>query len=198
MARIEPAEATRRIAALAGECPHRIEAIDPLTGVHNRRRMMAELGRERERSIRTGNAAYVGLCDIDNFKSINDAHGHLSGDAVLLAVAGRLIANLRPYDSVFRYGGDEFLLAFSETDSEQAIGIADRLRASIGRMTVRVDGGATLSVTASFGLCVLDRDAVIETTIRRADEALYGAKSEGRNRVRLWRAATAGAGGPHG
>jgi diguanylate cyclase (GGDEF)-like protein len=163
--------------------------LDPLTGVYNRRSMIAELERERERSIRTGNAVYVGLCDIDNFKAVNDTHGHLAGDAVLLAVAGRLIANLRPYDGVFRFGGDEFLLAFAETDGEEAIGIADRLRASIGRMTVHADAAGVLSVTASFGLCMLDREAAIETTIRRADEALYRAKNEGRNRVNLWHAA---------
>jgi diguanylate cyclase (GGDEF)-like protein len=162
--------------------------LDPLTGVHSRRGMMAELERERERSIRTGSALYVALCDIDNFKSINDTHGHLAGDAVLVAVAGHLIANLRPYDSVYRFGGDEFLLAFTETDGEQAVGIASRLVASIDRMTVRAGGETALSVTASFGLCMLDPEASIETAIGRADEALYRAKGEGRNRVGLWQA----------
>lgn len=172
--------------------------LDPLTGVHNRRSMMTELERERERSIRTGNAVYVGLCDIDNFKAVNDGHGHLAGDSVLLAVAGRLIANLRPYDAIYRFGGDEFLLAFTETDGEQAVGIADRLRASIGRMEVLPGGGGALSVTATFGLCMLDRENTVETTIQRADAALYQAKREGRNRVALWQAARDGGGGRHG
>jgi diguanylate cyclase (GGDEF)-like protein len=172
--------------------------LDPLTGVHSRRSMLAELGRERERSMRTGNAAYVALCDIDNFKSVNDAHGHLAGDAVLLAVAGRLIASLRPYDAIYRFGGDEFLLAFPETDEAQAAGIADRLRAAIAGMTVPVSDAPALAVTVSFGLCPLDEAAPIETTLRRADEALYRAKHEGRNRVVLWRAAPGRSEARHG
>lgn len=170
--------------------------LDPLTGVHNRRSMAAELDRERERSSRTGKPAYVGLCDIDDFKGVNDAHGHVAGDSVLLAIAGRLIANLRPYDSVYRYGGDEFLLAFTETDSEQAVKIANRLRAAVAGSPVPVDG-SSLAVTVSFGLCRLDPEAALETTITRADEALHRAKSEGRNRVGVWRA-PAGGEGPHG
>lgn len=172
--------------------------LDPLTGVHSRRCMMTALERERERSIRTGNAVYVGLCDIDKFKAVNDEHGHLAGDSVLLAVAGRLIANLRPYDAIYRFGGDEFLLAFAETDGEQAVGIADRLRASIGRMKVLPSDGVALSVTATFGLCVLDPGEPVETTIQRADVALYQAKRDGRNRVVLWHAAPDRGGRRHG
>ncbi len=161
--------------------------LDPLTGVHNRRSMMAELGRERERSLRTGNAMCIGLCDIDHFKAVNDSHGHLAGDAVLMAVVGRLIANLRPYDSIYRFGGEEFLLAFTETDAEQAAGIADRLRQTVARMKVWVGEGLELSVTASFGLCAVDPAQSLEATIQHADDALYRAKHEGRNRVALWR-----------
>lgn len=169
--------------------------LDPLTGVHNRRGMMTALGRERERSIRTGKAMCVGLCDIDHFKAVNDRHGHLVGDAVLLAAAGRLIANLRPYDAIYRFGGDEFLVAFFETAADQAVGIADRLRESLSRMTVRVGDGVDLSVTASFGLCMVDASAPLETTIQHADEALYRAKHDGRNRVMLWQpVGTAGGG----
>lgn len=171
--------------------------LDPLTGVHNRRSMMTELSRERERSIRTGNAMCVGLCDIDHFKAVNDRHGHLVGDAVLLAVVGRLIANLRPYDSIYRFGGEEFLLAFTETDAEQAVGIADRLRQIVSRMTVRVSEGMELSVTVSFGLCLVDPAAPLEATIRHADEALYQAKREGRDRVVLWRPGLEREAGPH-
>jgi diguanylate cyclase (GGDEF)-like protein len=128
----------------------------------------------------------VGLCDIDHFKAVNDRHGHLVGDTVLLAVAGRLISNLRPYDSIYRFGGEEFLIAFTETDAAQAVGIADRLRESLALMTVWVSDAVQLSVTASFGLCLVDPAAPVETTIQRADEALYRAKREGRNRAVLW------------
>lgn len=157
--------------------------LDPLTGVHNRRSMMTELDRERARSIRTGKGLCICLCDIDHFKAVNDRHGHLIGDSVLLAVAGRLIANLRPYDSIYRFGGEEFLLAIAETDEAQAAGIAERLRQSICAKTVTVDDSASLAVTASFGLCMVDPAVALETTIQRADGALYRAKEEGRNRV---------------
>jgi diguanylate cyclase (GGDEF)-like protein len=160
--------------------------IDPLTGVHNRRSMLTELERERERSIRSGKALCICLCDIDRFKAVNDAHGHLVGDSVLLAVAGRLIANLRPYDSIYRFGGEEFLLAIAETDAVQAASIAERLRQEIAASDVVVDEGLALSVTASFGLAMIDAAVSLRTTIGQADEALYRAKRDGRNRVSLW------------
>ncbi len=169
--------------------------LDPLTGVHNRRGMITALGRERERSIRTGKAMCVGLCDIDKFKAVNDRHGHLVGDSVLLAVAGRLIANLRPYDAIYRFGGDEFLVAFFETAADQAVGIADRLRGSLSHMAIRIGDGVDISVTASFGLCMVDASAPLESTIQHADEALYRAKRDGRNRVVLWQPDGAGWGG---
>lgn len=160
--------------------------LDPLTGVHNRRSMMAELERERQRSLRTGKALCIGICDIDRFKAVNDRYGHLVGDSVLLAIAGRLIANLRPYDSIYRFGGEEFLIAFAETDPEQAANIAERLRKSVCAKQIGIDADVTLSVTASFGLCMIAADASLETTIQRADQALYRAKRDGRNRVALW------------
>jgi len=160
--------------------------IDPLTGVHNRHSMMQELDRERERSLRTGKALCIGLCDIDHFKEVNDRHGHLVGDSVLLVVAGRLIANLRPYDSIYRFGGEEFLLAFAETDREQAARIAERLRQAVCAKDVTVDDSVTLPVTASFGLSMIDPAVSLRTTIQRADAALYQAKRDGRNRFSLW------------
>jgi diguanylate cyclase (GGDEF)-like protein len=160
--------------------------IDPLTGVHNRHSMMQELDRERERSLRTGKALCIGLCDIDHFKAVNDRHGHLVGDSVLLVVAGRLIANLRPYDSIYRFGGEEFLLAFAETDRDQAARIAERLRQAVCAKDVTVDDSVTLPVTASFGLCMIDPAVSLRTTIQRADSALYRAKRDGRNRFSLW------------
>jgi diguanylate cyclase (GGDEF)-like protein len=160
--------------------------LDPLTGVHNRRSMMTELDRERQRALRTGKALCLCLCDIDHFKDVNDRHGHLVGDSVLLAIAGRLIANLRPYDSIYRFGGEEFLLAFAETDVRQAAGIAERLRKAVCAKDVVVDTAVTLPVTASFGLCMVEAGISLEATIQRADEALYRAKRGGRNRVAPW------------
>ena len=159
--------------------------LDPLTGVHNRRSMMAELDRERERSIRTGNSMCICLCDVDHFKAVNDRYGHLVGDGVLLTVAGRLIANLRPYDSIYRFGGEEFLLAFAETDADQAARIAERLRRAISGQEFTIDGDQRLQITASFGLALVDPDMPLKSTIRHADEALYQAKHEGRDRIAL-------------
>ena len=98
--------------------------LDPLTGVHNRRSMMIELQRERERGLRTSSPVCIGLSDIDHFKKVNDTYGHGVGDVVLLTAAGRLIAHLRPYDSIYRYGGEEFLLLLPDADAETAVNIA--------------------------------------------------------------------------
>lgn len=160
--------------------------IDPLTGVNNRRSMMAELERERERSFRSSKALCICLCDIDRFKTVNDSHGHLVGDSVLLAVAGRLIANLRPYDSIYRFGGEEFLLAFAETDEVQAASIAERLRCAVSSPPITVQDGVSLPVTASFGLCMIEPKVSLQTAIGRADKALYRAKRDGRDRTVLW------------
>lgn len=162
--------------------------LDPLTGVHNRRSMMIELNRERERALRTGLPLCVGLCDIDHFKAVNDEHGHAVGDTVLLSVAGRLIANLRAYDSIYRYGGEEFLLALPNADEATAGKIAERLRQAVGDPPIPAGDSLSVPVTASFGVCLTDAEATLEQTIDRADKALYRAKRGGRNRVVLWTA----------
>lgn len=160
--------------------------LDPLTGVHNRRSMISELSRERDRSLRTGSPFCIGLCDIDHFKSVNDRFGHGVGDVVLLSAVGRLIANLRPYDSIYRYGGEEFLLALPNTDNETAQSIAGRLRQALSKSPISANDDVSLTITASFGLCMVDGSVSLEETIERADRALYRAKDEGRDRVVLW------------
>lgn len=160
--------------------------LDPLTGVHNRRSMMAELRRERHRSLRTASPLCVGLCDIDHFKRVNDNHGHGVGDIVLVTAAGRMIANIRPYDSIFRYGGEEFLLMLPNADKVTAIAIAERLREALGATPIEAGDAISLHVTASFGLCLVDKADTLEVSIEQADKALYRAKHEGRNRVVIW------------
>ena len=157
--------------------------LDPLTGVHNRRNMLVELNRERDRALRTGAPFAVGLCDIDHFKAVNDAHGHAVGDVVLLATAGRLIANLRPYDSIYRYGGEEFLLAFPNADASTTRNIAERLRIALSESPIPVNDDLAVAVTASFGFSLVDEERTVEQTIELADRALYQAKHAGRNRV---------------
>ncbi len=162
--------------------------LDPLTGVHNRRSMISELNRERDRSLRTETPFCIGLCDIDHFKTVNDRFGHAVGDVVLLSAVGRLIANLRPYDSIYRYGGEEFLLALPDTDHETAQSIAERLRQALAASPVSANDELSLPITASFGLCMVDASISLEETIERADRALYQAKNDGRDRVVLWSA----------
>lgn len=111
----------------------RVEAThDPLTGLWNRSAVLEHLQRELARSEREKSSVAVILADVDKFKNINDTSGHLSGDAVLREVAGRLRASLRPYDGIGRYGGEEFLVVAPGCDAEGALKLAERLRASVG------------------------------------------------------------------
>ncbi len=164
-----------------------ISDIDPLTGAQTRQVMLRDLKREVQRARRSGSPGCLALADIDRFKSINDGHGHAAGDAVLSAVSGLLIENLRPYDSVYRYGGEEFLICLPETGPEEARRVLERVRERIAGQTVALDTGSSLSVTVSFGLTLMTPRRPLEELIDRADKALYTAKQSGRNRVEVWR-----------
>lgn len=160
--------------------------IDPLTGVYNRRAMMEELEREQERFLRTGQPCTLCLTDIDLFKGVNDTYGHGVGDQVLEEVANRLLSGLRPYDSVFRYGGEEFLICLPNAGMLQARVIAERLRERLAESPIVISSNLELIVTASFGLATMEPSLVIKEVMARADRALYQAKAAGRNCVRHW------------
>lgn len=159
--------------------------LDPLTGTHSRQTMMAELEREAVRARRTGTPLCLVLVDLDHFKRINDTHGHAAGDRVLAAAAGRLLAQVRPYDTVFRYGGEEFLLCLPNADLEAAAAVCERLRIAIADPPVDLDDGKKLCLTASFGLALL-RSGPVNDAIVSADRALYDAKRSGRNQVKAY------------
>jgi diguanylate cyclase len=159
--------------------------LDPLTGTHSRQTMMAELEREAVRARRTGASLCLVLVDLDHFKRINDTHGHTAGDRVLAAAAGRLLAQVRPYDTVFRYGGEEFLLCLPNADLEAAAAVCERLRIAIADPPVDLDDGKKLCLTASFGLALL-RSGPVNDAIVSADRALYDAKRSGRNQVKAY------------
>lgn len=159
--------------------------LDPLTGTHSRQTMMAELEREAVRARRTGAPLCLVLVDLDHFKRINDTHGHTAGDRVLAAAAGRLLAQVRPYDTVFRYGGEEFLLCLPNADLEAAAAVCERLRMAIADPPVDLDDGEKLCLTASFGLALL-RSGPVNDAIVSADRALYDAKRSGRNQVKAY------------
>ncbi len=155
---------------------------DPLTGLLNRRSMEQRLREAAQEFQRTGRAFSVVMADVDRFKRINDAHGHAAGDRVLHAVAGLFGERLRGHDAVARWGGEEFLLLLPETDLVTACEVADRLRIAVEARLPEI-AGLGESVTLTFGVAVFDRPMRIDACLKKADEALYAGKAEGRNRV---------------
>jgi two-component system cell cycle response regulator len=156
---------------------------DGLTGLLNRRSLVAELEREWQRSQRSNAPLACVLLDIDFFKRINDTQGHAAGDAVLQTIADRLLGNCRGADTPGRYGGEEFLAVLPETTEEGAVAWAQRLRKCIAA-TPFTPGAEPVQMTASFGVAAQDPDvADCEQLIDRADQALRLAKQLGRDQV---------------
>ncbi len=159
---------------------------DPLTGARNRVSMLSDLRKMHELVKRNTQSVSVAIMDIDHFKSINDTYGHPVGDIVLAALARFVIVHTRPYDHVYRYGGEEFLISMGNTDIETAQVIIERLREAIAKFTAVSEGTINISVSASFGLSTLKADETVEDAIKQADEALYVSKTSGRNKVTVW------------
>lgn len=160
-----------------------VSDLDPLTGLSNRTTMNAELLAEYERAVRTKTPCCLALTDIDHFKKVNDTYGHAVGDEVLAATAGRFLSRMRPYDLIYRYGGEEFLLCLPNADPGTAATVLERLRETLAEKPVPLQDGQGLPVTASFGFCEIDGSVPLKQVIERADQALYRAKQAGRNRV---------------
>jgi len=157
---------------------------DPLTGVGNRLGMMRDLEREAQRAQRSGQPCCIAILDLDHFKAINDTYGHQAGDRVLNLAARFLVRRLRPYDRVYRYGGEEFLFCLPDTDLDKAARVLNRLRSLMARVPVPLGSGREVHITASIGVAVLASGTkALQTAIARADAALYAAKQAGRNRV---------------
>jgi len=180
----------KRILALQEELISAREAMrhsathDSLTGLMNRKAVMDGLGKELARSKREGTSVAVALVDVDHFKVVNDELGHLFGDEALKQVAHRLRSGLRNYDSVGRYGGEEFLLVLPGCDLAAAVVREEQIRAGISATAVKT-AAAQRSVTVSVGVAVSkgagEGDA--ERVLDASDVALYEAKKNGRNRV---------------
>jgi two-component system, cell cycle response regulator len=166
---------------------------DALTGLWNRRAILEKIQQELERSGRNGTNLGLVIADADYFKKVNDNYGHLAGDAVLRELAKRIDSSLRSYDSVGRYGGEEFIILIPGCNGPEAAELAERLRASIADLPVRADEGE-FHCTMSFGATALDgrEDLDLNSLIREADEALLLAKNSGRNHVALWQATVEG------
>jgi diguanylate cyclase (GGDEF)-like protein len=159
---------------------------DPLTELPNRALFLDRLGVALDRSRRTNTRVGVLFLDVDNFKHINDSYGHEAGDAVLVGLAERLRAMLRPMDTVARFGGDEFTFLFEDlaTDREIVL-IAERIRRATSRPIRLIDTEA--SVTVSMGIATVDDPSVTpESVLREADAAMYRAKELGRSRYELY------------
>jgi two-component system, cell cycle response regulator len=155
---------------------------DFLTQVWNRGEIIGFLRREMVRSRRSSTPLGVVMVDVDKFKQINDTLGHQAGDSVLRELAKRFSGNLREYDGVGRYGGEEFLLIVPGCDLATTIRRANEIRTMISNELVVSDSKAT-TVTVSMGVAVADGSETVESLLHRTDTALYRAKSNGRNRV---------------
>jgi two-component system, cell cycle response regulator len=156
---------------------------DLLTMLPNRPAICAALEMELARCHRDRRTVGIILLDIDHFKKINDTYGHFTGDAVLRETASRLRSNMRPYDQVGRYGGEEFLVVLPNCDLEQATTQAERMRHRLQSETMTADG-IEMRISASFGVTVSDgSERSPDLYVRVADEALYRAKASGRNCV---------------
>jgi two-component system cell cycle response regulator len=156
---------------------------DSLTGLWNRAMILETLQRELIRSQREHQPLAAIMADIDHFKHINDAHGHFMGDQVLRQTAQRLQGVLRPYDTLGRYGGEEFLIVLSGCDSSAALTLAERLRHCLDAEPI-AEGDRTFHVTLSLGVCAWDGHMTAQALLQAADGALYEAKRVGRNCVR--------------
>jgi diguanylate cyclase (GGDEF)-like protein len=156
---------------------------DSLTDVFNRQAFFRILSYEYERSSRTGQPCCICMVDLDHFKSINDTFGHLAGDRVLRDAAYELKGKLRPYDSICRYGGEEFLISLPNTKLNKAKRIVNRLRNDLSSLLIDLDNDKKVNITASFGIIKMVTKISLYDNIDRADEALYVAKHSGRNKV---------------
>lgn len=165
---------------------HRLLALkDGLTGAWNRVALADIIDKEIVRTRRENSTFMLVLLDLDHFKKINDTYGHLAGDAVLREVVRRFAADLRAYDTVGRYGGEEFILILPGLNKASGCNRIERLHRLIGETPIVIDGERQITVTCSFGAIVVDSASseVQAELVARADQAMYRAKGAGRNRI---------------
>jgi len=156
---------------------------DGLTKLFNSRHFYNQLELETDRSNRYTHALALLLLDIDNFKSYNDTYGHLEGDKVLVRLGQTIISCLRSMDSAYRYGGEEFTVILPETKGAEALAVAERIRVAVENESFSPRSDTKVPITISLGVTEFNPKEKIETFVKRADEAMYLSKEEGRNRV---------------
>ena len=158
---------------------------DALTGLYNRREFQRRLKQELDRSRRYRRSFALLMLDVDHFKAVNDAYGHLTGDQVLRAVSALLTKEVRPEDVAVRYGGEEFVVLLPETPHDGALVVAERIRNTLAASPITAVEGRQVTVTASIGVVSFpEQGDTQDTLIAAVDRALYAAKQAGRNRVR--------------
>ncbi len=155
---------------------------DPLTGILNRRGVLNVLDKEIVRVQRNEGSLLVALCDIDYFKKVNDIYGHQVGDEVLCGLVQCIEKHLRKYDSLGRFGGEEFLIVSPGENSDNALNMFKRLCLVVSNNKIDTQAGP-ISITVSIGVTVRKDIDTVDSLIERADAALYEAKKKGRNRV---------------
>lgn len=158
---------------------------DPLTGLANRGYFSSELEHEMRVSRESGTPLAVCICDIDKFKHVNDRYGHGAGDGVIQALAGCLADGIRRDDLASRWGGDEFCVLFPGTNSVEAQTSVERIRQKLESLVFTAENGQQYSVTGTFGIADLSTGMTSAAFLEAADQALYRAKQEGRNRLAL-------------
>lgn len=163
----------------------KLTEIDPLTGLYNRRKIMAVLDDviEKAKNSHATSSLSLLILDADHFKAINDNYGHVVGDEVLRNIARRSEILLRPGDPIGRIGGEEFMAILQNTQADQALKVANRLREGIAQTKFNDSNGKEFQVTLSIGLSILKPGDSIKEIYERADQCLYEAKNNGRNKV---------------
>lgn len=160
-----------------------VSGLDPLTGLHLRAGMRDDLTRELNRFLRTRKPFCVAMMDIDYFKKVNDAYGRENGDKVLASVCNYISCSVRPFDGLWRWDGEKVLICLKEVDLRMGRQALERVRSGLEKFPIRLFDGREITVTASFGLVVSERNSTVEDLVQGADKALHSAKSSGRNRV---------------
>lgn len=157
---------------------------DPLTGAGNRIALTSTLQREIELAKRYEQSMAVLMVDLDHFKCINDSFGHTMGDQILKQLVQTIKGEIRGSDIVFRYGGEEFVVLLTNTNQSTALEVAERLRQSVNKMELAREGKA-VNASVSIGVSMLHPDDTVTRILERADFAMYNAKSEGRDQVKV-------------